>query len=349
MVNRWVHYLYPKRKTVPLPEFCVIIMVKYQLDDTPTALAAASKTNVVTTWDHRGRGDTWRIMFSAIMQSMVVQWVPWIAILQQICLQSSWEGGICSTQSLTMMAAVSTRRWLTVNQLTICFHVDNCKISHLDPKVASSDDTIACWLLCWKYESAFEDKSGKMTQGTWPRFSGSSLAAMGRRCFPIDSMIWVISIQRNATAPWKNLVKKQGAFLMMLILSTYIWQEEISSTIATEELVEGTKGQILFCFLLWRILCHLQLPPPPRQTQGCYVSEFIILRWCYKWKDELGVNEERQHTHLRAQWSVEELKVPKWRIIVTTTYLRTYWQHSCCSSHMDGMEWECQHFLARTV
>ena len=43
-------------------------------------------------------------------------------------------------------------------QLTIVFHVDNCKLSHVESKVL--DDTIE-WLRR-DYESIFEDGSGKM-------------------------------------------------------------------------------------------------------------------------------------------------------------------------------------------
>jgi hypothetical protein len=43
-------------------------------------------------------------------------------------------------------------------QLTVCFHVDDCKISHLNPKVVS--DTID-WLRL-EYENVFEDGSGLM-------------------------------------------------------------------------------------------------------------------------------------------------------------------------------------------
>ena len=44
------------------------------------------------------------------------------------------------------------------NQKTICFHVDDCKISHQDSKV--NDDLINT--LPDEYESVFEDGSGKM-------------------------------------------------------------------------------------------------------------------------------------------------------------------------------------------
>lgn len=43
-------------------------------------------------------------------------------------------------------------------QLTICFHVDDCKISHKSPKVVSK---FIQWLRS-EYESIFEDGSGKM-------------------------------------------------------------------------------------------------------------------------------------------------------------------------------------------
>jgi hypothetical protein len=44
------------------------------------------------------------------------------------------------------------------SQLTICFHVDDCKLSHRSPK---SVDDIMDWLR-QNYESVFEDGSGKM-------------------------------------------------------------------------------------------------------------------------------------------------------------------------------------------
>jgi hypothetical protein len=44
-------------------------------------------------------------------------------------------------------------------QMTICFHVDNCKLSHESPKVM---DKMIKWLR-QEYESIFEDGSGEMT------------------------------------------------------------------------------------------------------------------------------------------------------------------------------------------
>jgi len=58
-------------------------------------------------------------------------------------------------------------------QMTICFHVDDCKISHLDPKVV--DYTIA-WLRN-EYESVFTDGSGmmKVARGKVHKYLGMTL------------------------------------------------------------------------------------------------------------------------------------------------------------------------------
>ena len=45
-----------------------------------------------------------------------------------------------------------------MTQLTICFHVDDCKISHVNQKVL--EKTVE-WLQS-EYESIFEDRSGNM-------------------------------------------------------------------------------------------------------------------------------------------------------------------------------------------
>jgi hypothetical protein len=44
-------------------------------------------------------------------------------------------------------------------QMTICFHVDDCKVSHISPKIVTR---MVNWLR-QEYESIFEDGSGKMT------------------------------------------------------------------------------------------------------------------------------------------------------------------------------------------
>ena len=58
-------------------------------------------------------------------------------------------------------------------QLTICFHVDDCKLSHVSSQVL--EDTIS-WL--WQdYENIFEDRSGKMKvhRGKVHKFLGMTL------------------------------------------------------------------------------------------------------------------------------------------------------------------------------
>ena len=57
--------------------------------------------------------------------------------------------------------------------MTIVFHVDDCKLSHVDSKVL--DDTIE-WLRR-DYESIFEDGSGKMkvSRGLKHKFLGMDL------------------------------------------------------------------------------------------------------------------------------------------------------------------------------
>jgi hypothetical protein len=59
------------------------------------------------------------------------------------------------------------------SQMTICFHVDDCKLSHVKPKVM--DDMIA-WLKK-EYESIFKDGSGQMTvsRGKTHKYLGMNL------------------------------------------------------------------------------------------------------------------------------------------------------------------------------
>jgi hypothetical protein len=58
-------------------------------------------------------------------------------------------------------------------QLTIVFHVDDCKLSHVDSKVL---DTTIDWLR-QDYESVFEDGSGEMkvNRGKKHKYLGMSL------------------------------------------------------------------------------------------------------------------------------------------------------------------------------
>ncbi len=64
-------------------------------------------------------------------------------------------------------------RVIVSKQMTICFHVDDCKISHLDPKVVNY--TIA-WLR-YEYESVFTDGSGmmKVARGKVHKYLGMTL------------------------------------------------------------------------------------------------------------------------------------------------------------------------------
>jgi hypothetical protein len=48
------------------------------------------------------------------------------------------------------------KKTVNIKQITICFHVDDCKIYHESSKVV---DTTIAWLQA-KYESIFEDGSG---------------------------------------------------------------------------------------------------------------------------------------------------------------------------------------------
>jgi hypothetical protein len=59
------------------------------------------------------------------------------------------------------------------NQMTLCFHVDDCKLSHKDPKAM---DAMITWLK-QEYESIFEDGSGKMqvSRGKVHKYLGMTL------------------------------------------------------------------------------------------------------------------------------------------------------------------------------
>jgi hypothetical protein len=64
-------------------------------------------------------------------------------------------------------------RVIVGKQMAVCFHVDNCKISYLDPKVV--DYTIA-WL-CNEYKSVFTNGSGmmKVARGKVHKYLGTTL------------------------------------------------------------------------------------------------------------------------------------------------------------------------------
>jgi hypothetical protein len=58
-------------------------------------------------------------------------------------------------------------------QMTICFHVDDCKLSHHSSR---ANDNMIDWL-CQEYESIFEDGSGQMTvsRGRVHKYLGMTL------------------------------------------------------------------------------------------------------------------------------------------------------------------------------
>jgi hypothetical protein len=72
-------------------------------------------------------------------------------------------------------------------QCTICFHVDDCKISHVMLKVI--DDMIA-WL-CQEYESIFTDGSGKMkvARGKVHKYLGMTLDFATAKEVKITTMV----------------------------------------------------------------------------------------------------------------------------------------------------------------
>jgi hypothetical protein len=96
-------------------------------------------------------------------------------------------------------------------QLTICFHVDDCKISHKDPKVV--EDTVA-WLR-QEYESVFEDGSGKMTvhRGKVLKYLGMTLdyTVDGQVKISMDDYVEEILAAFEAAEPTNHGVKTSAA------------------------------------------------------------------------------------------------------------------------------------------
>ena len=77
-------------------------------------------------------------------------------------------------------------------QLTICFHVDDCKISHVLTKVV---DTMVKWLRK-EYESIFEDGSGQMTvsRGKVHTYLGMTLDYRTKGCVKVTMLDYVEEI-----------------------------------------------------------------------------------------------------------------------------------------------------------
>jgi hypothetical protein len=86
-------------------------------------------------------------------------------------------------------------------QCTICFHVDDCKISHLSKEVV---DHIIEWLRR-DYKSIFEDGSGKMkvNQGKVHNYLGMTLD------FSVDQevKIFMVDYVKKVIAAWDKASK----------------------------------------------------------------------------------------------------------------------------------------------
>jgi hypothetical protein len=67
----------------------------------------------------------------------------------------------------------NTRLLMAHKWLTICFHIDDCKLRHHSSK---ANDNIIDWL-CQEYESIFEDGSGQMivSRGRVHKYLGMTL------------------------------------------------------------------------------------------------------------------------------------------------------------------------------
>jgi hypothetical protein len=86
-------------------------------------------------------------------------------------------------------------------QCTICFHVDDCKISHVSGKVI---DNIIDWLRR-DYESIFEDGSGAMAvhRGKVHKYLGMTLDFSTKRQVKISMIDYV----KEVVAAWDNVPK----------------------------------------------------------------------------------------------------------------------------------------------
>jgi hypothetical protein len=171
------------------------------------------------------------------------------------------------------------------NQMTICFHVDDCKILHLNPKVV--DYTIA-WLRD-EYESVFTNGSGmmKVAPGKVHKYLGMTLdfatskivkvtmleyvdeivGSWDKACSELDDGYKVVSgCKRIATAAPDNLFKvdedavkldqaRAKAFHNITAKGIYVTKTarpDISLSIAF--LTTRVKGPDIDN---WRKLCHL--------------------------------------------------------------------------------------------
>jgi hypothetical protein len=90
--------------------------------------------------------------------------------------------------------------------MTVCFHVDDCKLSHRDPKVM--DDMIG-WLKK-EYEHLFEDGSGTMTvsRGKVYKYLGMQLDYTIRGIVKISMLEFVdeIDLQSRFSSTWTRFM-----------------------------------------------------------------------------------------------------------------------------------------------
>jgi hypothetical protein len=92
-------------------------------------------------------------------------------------------------------------------QCTICFHVDDCKISHVSEKVV---DEVIAWLRK-QYESIFEDGSGKMkvSNGKVHQYLGMTLDFTTKNLVKISMIEYV----KEIIAAWDKAPKMNDGFV----------------------------------------------------------------------------------------------------------------------------------------
>ena len=107
-------------------------------------------------------------------------------------------------------------------QLTICFHVNDCKLSHMSPKVL--DETIE-WLR-EGYKSIFEDGSGamKVARGHKHKYLGMDLHFSNKHEVRISMCKYV----KEIVAAWDKMVGGDGF--------TPVKKSKTKATVAQEDL-----------------------------------------------------------------------------------------------------------------
>ncbi len=102
-------------------------------------------------------------------------------------------------------------RVIVGKQMTICFHVDDCKISHLDPKVV--DYTIA-WLRN-EYGSVFTDGSGmmKVARGKVHKYLGMTLDFATSKTVKVTMLKYLMKSLGHGTRCAVNLMTGTRLYL----------------------------------------------------------------------------------------------------------------------------------------